>query len=176
MEGWIQGGANGHGGDNRPDVGLEQIGTHSSRVSDIIANIICYYTWISGVILRNMGLDFAHKICSNISTLGVNTTSYPCKQSHRTGSHGKAIDNLRIFGEKVKQSDSNNAKGCHRDPHHCTSLEGNGQSSRDAPQDGSLGRTHSRPSGAFHSNKSSNHRATGPAQEGKARIYREKLP
>lgn len=68
-----------HGSDSRTDERTEQICTHTSDVADIVTDIISNNCRIAWVVLRQATLNLADKISTNVSSLGVDTTTNTSK-------------------------------------------------------------------------------------------------
>ena len=82
--------------------GSEQIGTHSSDITDVITDVIGNDGRVTRIILRNTGLDLSDEISTDISSLSVDTTTHTTEQGN--GGTSKSItgqsleENLRDVG------------------------------------------------------------------------------
>lgn len=76
-----------HRGDDQSSAGglsegSEQIGTHSSDITDVITDVIGNDSGVAGIILRNTGLDLSDEISTDIGSLGVDTTTDTSEQGN----------------------------------------------------------------------------------------------
>ncbi len=142
--------ANGH------DIGLEQIGCHTSAVTNIVAHVIgdgCRVAWI---VFRNAGFDLPDKVSANISSLGENTAAETCedRDQRRTESETyEAIDDDAVVRSELHRShehieeygDREKRETCHEHASDGTCAEGDGEALLQALFGGSCGpyvRTH----------------------------------
>ena len=65
-------------GDCRDDgasVGLEEVGSHSRHVSDVIAHVVCNNGWVARIVFRQAGLHLSDQVGSDIRRFRVNTSA-----------------------------------------------------------------------------------------------------
>ena len=55
-------GGKGHGRNNGTNVGLEQVGTHSRDVSDVVTHVVGDDAGVTGVILGDTGFDLTNQV------------------------------------------------------------------------------------------------------------------
>ena len=65
----------GHGGDNRACIGLVEVRTHTSDVTDVVTDVVGDSCRVTRVVFGDAGFDFAHEVRANVGSLGVDTTA-----------------------------------------------------------------------------------------------------
>ncbi len=59
----------------RHGIGLEEVGGHAGAVADIVADVVRNHSRVTGIVLRNAGLDLAHNVGADIGGLGEDPAS-----------------------------------------------------------------------------------------------------
>ena len=83
-----------HRRDDRPDVGLEQVGAHAGHVADVVAHVVGDGRRIQRMIFGDPRLDLAHQVRANIGRLGVDTATNTSEQGDRGGSQRKSGEDI----------------------------------------------------------------------------------
>ena len=77
-------------GNDTSAVGLKEIGSHSSDISNIVSNIVGNHSRVARIILGDARLNLSNEIGTNVSCLGVDTTGNTGKESNGTSSESKS--------------------------------------------------------------------------------------
>ena len=85
--------------DDRSDIGLKQVRTHTGYVTDIVTDIVSDNRRIARVVFRNSGFDFTDQVGSDVSRFGVDTAAYASEQGDRTGAKAKACDMFDVLAK-----------------------------------------------------------------------------
>ena len=76
-------------GNDGANIALVQVSAHTGYIAYIIAYIIGNNSGVTGVILRDAGLDLTYQVSAYIGSLGVDTAADTGKQSHGGSAHTK---------------------------------------------------------------------------------------
>ena len=99
-----------HGGDDRHNIGFEQIGGHAGAIADIVAHIIGDRRRIAGIILGNPGFDLADEIGADISPLGENAATKTGEDRDERGTEterDQRVDRLAAVRRMAERSGEN---------------------------------------------------------------------
>ena len=128
--------------ENRSCKRFKKVSPHTGYIAHVISYIIGNGRGISRIIFRNSCLYLAYKICTHISSLGVDTSSNACKQrlggsphpesEHHCG-NGHQFVPVGSLRDKVVQDDKpkryiNQHQSYHDQSHHRTAAKGKAQS------------------------------------------------
>ena len=123
---------NRHGGNDRTDIGLEDISSHTGGVTDTVADVVSDNPRVARVIFRNTGFDLTDQVGTDVRSLGVDTAADTGKQCNGGSTHGKTIDVFRCFRTTAKidisNTDADQTEGSNRQAHDGTAVIGNLQS------------------------------------------------
>ena len=61
--------------DDRAGVGLEEVGSHSRHIPDVIAHVVCNNGWVARIVFRQAGLHLSNQVGSDIRCFCVNTSA-----------------------------------------------------------------------------------------------------
>ena len=84
-----------NGGDYRTGVRLEEIGTHSGDIANVVAYGVGDGSWIAGIIFGNASLDFSDQVAANVGRFGVDATANTCEQCNGTRAKSERGYNLK---------------------------------------------------------------------------------
>src|SRR5690606_38312481 len=71
-----------HTGGDGPHKALQQVGSQSSHVTYVVANVIGDGRGVARVVFRDTRLHLTHQVSSHIRCLGVDSTAHPEEHSH----------------------------------------------------------------------------------------------
>ncbi len=86
-----------HGGDERHDIGLEQIGGHAGAIADIVAYVIGDGGWVAWVVLGDTGLDLADEIAADIGALGEDAAAETGEDRDQRGAEAERDERVDDF-------------------------------------------------------------------------------
>ena len=112
----------------RPHIGLEQVGAHSGHVAHIIPNIVGDNRRISRVVLRDARLNLPHKVSAHIRRFCVDASAYTGKQRDRRRSKAESKQNIRISCKNINRAHTKHSQPGHAHTHHCPAGKRDGQS------------------------------------------------
>ena len=147
----------------------------TSHVAYVITYIIGNSSGVTGIILRNVGLNFSHDIGTYVGSLRVDTTTHTgeeclCRSTHTEGQHGGGDRDETILIEVVEHDkpdgDVEQSKTYHSESHDGTRAEGNLQTSVQALTR-SIGRTGGGIGGGLHAEEACQTREETTSEEGK---------
>ena len=118
----------GHCGDDRADIALEEVCAHARDVADVIADVISDNSGVAGVVLGDACLDLADEVCADVSSLGVDTAADTCKQSDRACAEGEAEQNVCVVPDKEQNGCAEKAEADNAHAHDRAAGEGDRQS------------------------------------------------
>ena len=78
-----------HGGDNGDGIGLEQVGGHTSAVTDVIADVVGNCGRVARVVFGNASFDFADEITADVRALGEDSATETCEYRDERGAEAK---------------------------------------------------------------------------------------
>ena len=82
------------GCNHRAAIGLEDIGSHSRHIADVVANVVGNHAWVSRIILGNARFDFSNEIRRDIRALGIDTAAHTREECHHRSAHAEAVNML----------------------------------------------------------------------------------
>jgi hypothetical protein len=83
-----------HRGDDRPGVGLEQVGAHAGDVADVVADVVGDGRGVARVVLGDAGLDLADQVGADVGGLGVDAATDTGEQRDRRAAEPEGRDDL----------------------------------------------------------------------------------
>ena len=93
-------------------VRLIKVSTHSGHVTHIVTHIVCDCSRVARVVFRDTGLHLADEVCTDVSSLCVDTTTHTrekslCRSTHTKCKHSGCDDHevLRIGGRIESRKD-----------------------------------------------------------------------
>ena len=87
-------GREGHRGDDRAGVGLEEVGTHAGDVADVVADVVGDGGRVAGVVLGNARFDLADEVGADVGGLGVDAAADAGEQGDRRSAEAVGRDDL----------------------------------------------------------------------------------
>ena len=85
--------------DHRTDIfsrgGFEEVCATTGTVTDVVSHKVCDNSGVTDIVFRNTGLDFTHKVCTDIGSFCIDTTAELGKEGNKRGTKAKADDNKR---------------------------------------------------------------------------------
>ena len=165
-------------GEYRSAVALVQVGAHAGHVAHIIAYIIGDGSRIAWIILGDVGFHLAHKVCSDIGRLGVDTATHTGEQSlrgstHSEGEHrggdGDQCGMLALIEgceDEKPEGDVEQAEADHNQAHDRTRAERHTQTAVQ-PLTGSIGCTTTGVSSCLHAKETTQAREEATGEKGK---------
>ena len=109
-----QGSAQRNGGNNRTNVRLKQIGTHTGNVAHVIAHVISDNGRVTRIVLRDAGFHLANQVGAHVGSFSVNTAAHTAKQGHGRCAQGKAVD----YSGLPREQYNNNTQAQQAQAHH----------------------------------------------------------
>jgi hypothetical protein len=122
----------------------EKIGTHTSDITDIITDVISNSSGVLGGIFRKILFNFTDEISTDISSLGVDTTTDSSEQGH-SGTTETVTSNrfIEFINITVTSSGDNNTSGVIEDGSgESDSSEDDNEGDEDKESKGGKGETH----------------------------------
>ena len=77
------------GGENGTNIALIEVSAHAGHVTDIVTDVVSDGSGVTGVILRDTGLDLTDKVSAHVGSLGEDAAAHTAKQSHEGSAHAK---------------------------------------------------------------------------------------
>ena len=163
---------------DRAAIALIQISTHTSNITHIITYIISNSSRVARVILWDISLNLSYDISTNVSSLGIDTTTYTskeslCRSTHSEGKHCcRDSDECHLVAMiemtqneepdcNIQQAETYDSK-----THYGTTAEGNLQATVKTLA-GSIRSTSAGVSSRLHSEESGEAREEATSKEGK---------
>ena len=81
-----------HGGQDRADVALEEVGAHASHVADVVADVVGDHGRVAGVVLRNASFDFSDQVSADVGRLGEDPAADPREERDRARAEAEPED------------------------------------------------------------------------------------
>jgi hypothetical protein len=75
--------AQSHRGEDRADVGLEEVGAHAGHVADVVTDVVRDGGRVAGVVLGDARLDLADQVGADVRRLGVDAAADAREQRDR---------------------------------------------------------------------------------------------
>merc|ERR1719491_2935425 len=89
-----RGGGDDQSGAGRLSKGSEKIGAHTSNITNVITDVVSNCAWVPGGVFGDGSLNLTGKISTDISSLGVNTTTDSSEESDSGATETVARDEL----------------------------------------------------------------------------------
>ena len=116
--------AKGDGGDDRADVGLEQVRAHARHVAHVVAHVVGDGGRVARVVLGDAGLDLAHEVRAHVCGLGVYPAANPGEQRDGRRAEAEAGDDADVLEDEVDGRHADQADADDRDAHDRAAVEG----------------------------------------------------
>ncbi len=118
--------------DQRPGIGLEQVGAHAGHIPHVVTHIVGDDRRVAGVVLRDAGLDLAHQVGAHVGGFGVDPSPDPGEERHRRppeADRGHDVYPIGLVEEVVEDqepgADSEQAEPGDGEAHHGATPESN---------------------------------------------------
>ena len=114
------GGASGSqcdGGDDRANVGLEQVCAHPGDVAHVVTDVIGDDSGVPRVVLGDARFDLSDQVAANIGGLGEDSSTNPGKQGDRASSKAEPGDHRDVLEDDVEDGHTQQADAHHGDSH-----------------------------------------------------------
>ncbi len=160
----------GDGGDDRADVGLEDVGAHAGGVADAVTDVVGDDARVARIVLGDARLDLADQVGADVGGLGVDAAADTGEQGDRRGAHGEAVDvlgGLDVTIDEEGHTDADEAEGGDREAHDGAAVERDGERLGLAGLTRRLGGAHVGAGRGLHADETAGHRADGTAEKGK---------
>ena len=169
-----------HGGDQRHDIGFEQVGRHAGAVAHVVAHVVGDDGRVARIVLGDARLDLAHQVRAHVGALGEDAAAQPREDGNERGAKRQADQRfdqvmLRQAGrarrhqQPVEQGHAQQAQADHQHAGDRAALEGHVQGLVDA-QGGRLRRAHIRPHRDIHADEAAGARQHGADQKAQRRM------
>ena len=104
-------------GDQGHRIGLEEVRGHAGAVADVVANVVRDGRRVAGVVLRDVVLDLANKVCANVGRLGEDAAANAHEHGEQSGTEAEALKHGRSVGPVQEHHESGSAQALANDAH-----------------------------------------------------------
>ena len=128
-------------GDHRTNEGLEDVGSHSGYVADVVAHVVSDHAGVAGVVFGDPRFDLADQVGTHVSGLCVDAAAHAGEQRDGTRPHRESVQvhsGIRAAEVVGEDADSQQSQARYRQAHYRAAVEGHGQ-----------GRAHAAATGSF---------------------------
>ncbi len=123
-------GGQGNGSDDRAGVRLEEVGTHTGDVADVVADVVGDGGRVAGVVLGDTGFDLADEVGAHIGSLGVDAATDTGEEGDGGGAEAVGRDDLEgrvglepFNKDQVHQHQAGEGKAGDSEAHHGATAE-----------------------------------------------------
>ena len=117
----------GQGRDDGTDIRLVKVGTHAGDVADVIADVVSDNSRVTGVIFRDVVLDFTDEVGTDVSSFGVDTAADTGEESDGRSTKAETEQDVGAAGDGIDETDAKEAEADDGHTHDGTAGEGDGQ-------------------------------------------------
>ena len=123
-------GGQGNRSNDRAGVRLEEVGTHTGDVADVVADVVGDGGRVAGVVLGDTGFDLADEVGAHIGSLGVDAATDTGEEGDGGGAKAVGRDDLEgrvglepFNKDQVHQHQAGEGKAGNREAHHGATAE-----------------------------------------------------
>jgi hypothetical protein len=114
---------------DRANIGLEKVSTHTSDISNIVTNIVSNDGGVTGIILIHIIGNLSNKIGTNVSSLCEDTTTNASEQGNGGSSETETSKDAGVKEDCEVHRQTNDTEGNNGQAHDSSGLESNAKSS-----------------------------------------------
>ena len=160
-------------GDERADIGLEEVSAHTGDVTNVVTDVIGDDSGVAGVVLGDTGFDLADEVGADVGSLGVYAAADTGEQRDGRCAEGEAEEDVVVAGDYVDKAASEQAETDNAHAHDGAAGERDAERLVHAAGESGVGGADVRLGGDAHSEKARKYReaCSDDEADGGAEVY-----
>ena len=122
----------GNSRDNCTNIGFEQVSTHTSNVTYVIAYVVSDGSRVTRVVFRDTSFYFTYKVSAYVSSFSIDTAANTSKQCNGRSTETEAGYDINIAKQHISDSNTGDAQANYAQAHYSAARESDFQSFRHA--------------------------------------------